>query len=138
MDLVEKQHTELWSRGNLALIDACYADDFVGHFPGCVARGHEGIRGQVVGHRTAFPDWGEEILDVIVEGGTVVTRFRSRGTDLGGFMGNPPTGRKIEITEVCVFRIRDGKIAEQWVYPDIVALQGQLGSAPGMAEPQDS
>jgi predicted ester cyclase len=126
--LVEKQHAELWSRGNLALVEACYADDFVGHFPGCVARGHEGIRSQVISHRATFPDWREEVLDVIVEGDNVVTRFRSSGTDRGGFQRNRPTGRKVSITEVCIFRVRGRKISEQWVYPDIVALQSQLGA----------
>lgn len=126
--LVEKQHAELWSLGNLAVVEACYAEDFVGHFPGCVVRGGDGIRSQVAGHRTTFPDWREEVVDVIVEGNTVVTRFRSTGTDKGGFLGKAPTGKQVDIMEVCVFRVRDGKIAEQWVYPDIVALQSQLGS----------
>jgi steroid delta-isomerase-like uncharacterized protein len=127
VDLVKKQHAELWSRGDLALIDVFYAEDFVGHFPGAVVNGREGVRSQVVAHRASFPDWQEEVLDVVVEGDTVVTRFRSTGTDRGGFMGNPPTGKRVEITEVCVFRVRDGKITEQWVYPDIVALRTQLG-----------
>ena len=127
--LVEKQHDALWSQGDLTLIAECYTEDFVGHFPGCVVGGHEGVRSQVVAHRAAFPDWREEALDLIVEGETVVSRFHSTGTDCGGFMGNPPTGKRVDITEVCVFRIRDGKIAEQWVYPDIFALQSQLGAA---------
>lgn len=131
--LIERQHTELWSRGNLTLIPECYLPDFVGHFPGRVARGHVGIRSEVVEHRSSFPDWMEEVLQVIIEGNTVVTRFHSSGTDRGGFSGNPPTGRRVDITEVALFHVRDGKIAEQWVYPDIIALQTQLGPGGGAA-----
>ena len=41
-------------------------------------------------------------------------------------MGNPPTGNRVEISEVAIFRLRDGRIAEQWVYPDMLSMQQQL------------
>lgn len=127
VDLIERQHSELWSQGDIALITECFSPDFVGHFPGRVVGGHEGIRSEVVGHRKAFPDWHEEVLQVIVEGNMVVTHFRSHGTHRGAFLGSPATGKSVNITEVAIFHVQDGKIAEQWVYPDIVALRAQLG-----------
>jgi len=65
---------------------------------------------------------------VIADGDRVVTRFTSRGTNLGEFMGKPATGKRIEISEVCIHRIADGKIVELWVYPDVPRLQRQLYS----------
>lgn len=124
--VVELQHTEIWSKGNTELIPQIYAADFVGYFPGGTVRGHAGIRAQIEAHRQAFPDWNEEIEDVIYERDRVVTRFTSRGTNLGPFLGNAPTGRSITISEVSIYRIADGKIAEQWVYPDMRSMQQQL------------
>ena len=67
---------------------------------------------------------------MIVEGDRVATRFTSRATHRGEFMGIPATGRRIEIGEVAIFRMRDGRIAEQWAYPDTATLQQQLTGAP--------
>lgn len=121
--------SEIWSKGNVDLIDDLYEENFVGHFPGETVHGREGIRSQVVAHRRAFPDWTEEIEDTIAERDRVVVRFTSSGTNLGEFLGNPPTERHIEISEVAVFKMSDGKIVEQWVYPDILSMQRQLGEA---------
>jgi len=126
--VVELAHSEIWSKGNVDLIDNVYSEDFIGHFPGGTVRGHAGIRAEVEAHRTAFPDWTEVVDDVIADGDRVVTRFTSRGTNLGEFLGKPATGKRVEITEVCIQRIADGKIVELWVYPDFPSLQRQLYS----------
>lgn len=126
IDLIHKQHSELWSKGDLTVIDTSYAPNFVGHFPAQTVHGPSGIRSSVESHRRSFPDWTETVEDTIAEGDRVVTRFRSRGTNLGEFSGKPATGRRVEITEVCIFRIVDGKIVEQWVYPDLASMQRQL------------
>jgi len=64
---------------------------------------------------------------MIADRDRVVVRFTSRGTNLGEFLGNPPTGNHVELSEVAIFRLSNGKIVEQWVYPDILSLQSQLG-----------
>jgi steroid delta-isomerase-like uncharacterized protein len=117
---------EVFSKGNVDLVDELYAAEFVGHFPAETFHGPEGIRSHVIAHRTAFPDWREEIEDLIVERDRVVARFTSRGTNLGAFLDKPPTGNRVEISEVAIFRLQDGKIVEQWVYPDILSMQRQL------------
>lgn len=124
--LIYKQHSELWSKGDLTVIDSSYSPDFVGHFPAETVHGPSGIRSSVESHRRSFPDWTETVEDTIADGDRVVTRFRSRGTNLGEFFGKPATGRRVEITEVCIFRVVDGKIVEQWVYPDLASMQRQL------------
>jgi steroid delta-isomerase-like uncharacterized protein len=128
IELVRMQHSEIWSKGNVGIIPAVYAEDFTGHFPAGTVRGHAGIRARVEAHRTAFPDWTEVVDDVVADGDRVVTRFTSRGTNLGEFLGHPPTGNRVEISEVCIYRFADGKIAETWVYPDFRSMQRQLGA----------
>jgi len=126
-EVVQVVFSELWSKGSVELIDDLFAENFVGHFPGETAHGREGVRAQVSAHRQAFPDWTEEVEDMIADRDRVAVRFTSRGTNLGDFLGHPPTGNRVEISEVAIFRLSDSKIVEQWVYPDMLSLQRQLG-----------
>ena len=127
IEVVELQASEIWSKGNVDLIETIYSEDFIGHFPAGTVRGHDGIRSRVEAHRTAFPDWTEEVEDTIADRERVVVRFTSRGTNLGDFLGNPPTRNRVEISEVAIFKLSEGKIVEQWVYPDMLSMQRQLG-----------
>jgi steroid delta-isomerase-like uncharacterized protein len=124
--ILESVFSEVWSKGNVDLIDQLYAPGFIGHFPGETFRGREGIRSHVIAHRKAFPDWTETIQDTIIERDKIVARFTSQGTNLGEFLGKPPTGNHIKISEVAIFKIEDGMIVEQWVYPDMLSMQQQL------------
>jgi len=121
--------SEIWSRGKVDLIPDLFSENFVGHFPGGEAvHGREGLAAEVVAHREAFPDWTEVVDDEIIDHDRVAIRFTSRGTNKGDFLGNPPTGNGVAISEVAIFKFVDGKIAEQWVYPDILSLQRQLNA----------
>jgi len=128
-DLVRRDNEEVWNKGNLEIMDELYAADFVRHFlpNGSVTKGLEELRDHIRNHRKAFPDWAEEIKQIVAEGDLVVTHFSSTGTNEGSFMGNPPTGKKIQIDEMSIVRIADGKIAEQWLLPDLLSLNQQLG-----------
>ncbi len=126
IEVVHVVFSDIWSKGSVELIDGLFAENFVGHFPEGTVHGREGLLAQVTAHRQAFPDWTEEVEDTIVDRDLVAVRFTSRGTNLGDSLGNPPTGNRVEISEVAIFRLSDGKIAEQWVYPDILSLQRQL------------
>ena len=67
----------------------------------------------------------------MAEGDEVVIRFASTGTQLGEFQDMAPTGRKVRIQEMAIFRLSHGKIVEQWGMPDIHGLLAQLGG-PGL------
>lgn len=125
--LILLQH-QVWSTGDVELIANVYAPGFVGHFPGQRVEGHDGIRESIRKHRTAFPDWKETMVDFVFERNKAVSRFRSQGTNFGPFSGNPATGNAIDINELAIYRIENGRIAEQWVFPDIVSMQQQLRS----------
>lgn len=125
-ELVRRHQEEIWNKGNMAAIDEFYAPDFVGHFPFGESVGREGLRKQVASHRAAFPDWTEQIEEILAEGDLVAIRFTSRGTQRGEFRGISPTGRSVTIGEAAIFRIADGRIAEQWVFPDVGSLLEQL------------
>jgi steroid delta-isomerase-like uncharacterized protein len=129
--LILRHHDAVWSRGDLDAIDALYAPDFVGHHPGLPDWvGREGVKLAVQTIRAAFPDFQESVEDVVVEGDRVVTRFTASGTHLGALAGVHPTGRRMSMAEIGVFRVADGRIAEKWGVVDRLSLFQQLGVVP--------
>jgi hypothetical protein len=46
-------------------------------------------------------------------------------------MGMPPSGKRYEIGEIHVFRLRDGKVVEHWHQMDQMGMMKQLGAMPG-------
>src|SRR5689334_19025942 len=133
-----RSEAELWSKGNLAVADYLYSLDFICHFVGGMEwRGVEGTKSAVASHRTSFPDWNEKVDDIVAEGDRVVIRFTSTGTQRGEFAGIAPTGKKVSIQEVAIFRLANGKIVEQWGVPDLHGLIDQL-NAPSAGKTQTS
>ena len=127
-ELILRVHRDLWSEGNLEVLDDLIGPDFVGHAPiGADWIGSEGLRERIVAHRATFPDWSEEVKALVAEGDLVAVRFTSTGTDEGGFRGNVATGRRVEIQEYAIYRVAKGRVVEQWVLPDLLGLQQQLG-----------
>ena len=76
--------------------------------------------------RAAFPDWHQEIVELVHEGSTVVVRFRCTGTHRGSWQGLPATGRTMRIDEVYFFRITDGRINRVWGLEDTWTRMRQL------------
>ena len=128
-DLVLTMNREVWNKGNLAAVDELFSANFVQHFlpDSSELKGINTFRERVREHREAFPDWKENIKYIVAEDDLVVIQFESSGTNLGSWLGNPPTGRKVHINEFSILRVENGKIAEQWLMPDLFSLNKQLG-----------
>ena len=75
----------------------------------------------------AIPDARGEVLDVVAEGDKVVLVDRFGGTHRGEFYGHPGTGNRIEWMAIYIYTIRDGKILEDAVMTDALAIRQQLG-----------
>ncbi|MFJ8079856.1 ester cyclase [Streptomyces sp. NPDC096205] len=79
----------------------------------------------------AFPDVRVTIEDVIAEDDKLVFRNTVTGTHLGEYRGAPPTGRKVEYSEIFVVRFtEDARIAEIWGVVDVLTQLRQLGMVP--------
>jgi predicted ester cyclase len=128
--LIDGLH-KLWSDGNVAAIPVIYAPNFVAHMPKGWGKtqsrdGHDGIRKAIERLRVGFPDWREHVQDVLIDGDKVAVRYFSTGTNLNSFEGNPPTGQKICVDELSIFRIANGRVAEQWCLNDDLAFSKQM------------
>ncbi len=123
---------ELWNRSNFELVDQMLASASDGH-SSTVIRGPEGAMAFVPSLRSAFPDLRFTVLDQIAEEDKVATRWKLDGTHEGAFQGVPPSGERMEMTGITIFRIANGKLIEGWTNEDQLGMMQQLGlvSEPG-------
>ena len=71
-----------------------------------------------------------EILDLVAEGDKVTAHINCHVTHKADFMGKPPTGQQYEMQGVEIFRGKDGKLAERWVFIDQMPMMRALGVIP--------
>ena len=135
--IVQRLH-DLWNTGDLARIPEIFHPDFAGHWPPSSRkperRGLPDVRAGIVSTRTAFPDWFEKVVDMVAEGDRVATRYISTGTHRGDFWGLAPTGTKVTVHEMSIYRIAEGKIIEQWCSIDELDRLMQLGAVERRAQ----
>lgn len=130
--VVRRVVEEMWNRGDPAAVEELIHEDLVEHGAfGGAAGGREDARRTVSSFRAAFPDLVLEIDDLVGEGEHVALRWSGGGTHEGEFMGAPPTGKRVEIEGIDIYRVAGGQVIEHWGYPDVVALVQQLGGPPG-------
>lgn len=79
---------------------------------------------------SAFPDIQLEVEDMFASEDKVAVRLRLFGTHTGEFLGTPPTGKRIAYLSHEVYRIANGKIAEEWICSDMLTLLTQIGAIP--------
>ena len=68
--------------------------------------------------RTAFSDMRITVEDMIAEGDRVAARVTMRGIHQGEFQGIAPTGKRVQVRAIDMFRIADAKIVEHWGHGD--------------------
>lgn len=122
---------EVGNEGKLELADEIF-DRYIAHQAdgSVIERGPEDVRRFMGEFREAFPDFRCTIEDQIAEGDKVVTRWTMRGTHEGEFRGIAPTGNRLEITGIGIFRFSEGKVVESWDNFDQLGMMRQLGAIP--------
>ena len=105
---------EILNQGKFQVADEIYAPNFQNHG---LHRSADLKKDQDAVHaeKKAFPDLHVSVQEMIAEGDKVAVLWTFRGTHTGyGYEGLPPTGTKIEIRGMTLWRIVDGKIVEEW------------------------
>jgi len=125
--LVLRTHQEVWSNGNLDLIDELYSPDYIGHWAAGNDSDRETLKQIVAESKAVFPDKTEEVVRVVAEGDLVVSHFIASGTFMGKIDGVQSEGQRISRPEIAIHRVVDGKIVEQWTVADQLTLMQQLG-----------
>lgn len=88
--------------------------------------GRDVWRQNVDGMYRAFPDLRAEIDDIFASAGKVAVRLTFRGTHREEFQGVPATHRQVEYRSLELYRVAEGKIAEEWIASDIATLMAQI------------
>jgi steroid delta-isomerase-like uncharacterized protein len=126
--VVRRNNEEVQSKGNFAVFEELFADDFVDHTtqPGTTPD-KAGVRKLYKYMREAFPDFRSEIHWQLTDGDRVTTYKTYYGTHDGPFLGIAPTYRKIHFESVDVMRVQNGKITDHWGVGNLLSLMQQIG-----------
>ena len=129
--LVREITDVIWNGRDLDRIAEFYAPDFVGDYrPYALREGHAGVRAMVEGAWTAFPDYHEEVHELIAEGDRVVIHLTISGTQQCQWGPLPATGKRAAFDEIVILQIRDGKVLRQRGIVDNLSALRQLGAVP--------
>ena len=117
---------------NFSAIDDLMETNYVEHSPPPpgVGTGTAGMKQILEMFTSAFPDMRSTIDELIAEDDKVVGIITTTGTHRGEFMGNPASGKQINLSEIHVVRIVNGKAVEHWGLQDQLSLMQQIGAMP--------
>ena len=129
MSLAARRYYTFWHTGDPKFAELALDAGFVDlNLP--VGR-PQGPSGQILASaqfRRAVPDLQLEVEEMMIVGDRVIGRLHFNGYFTGSFEGRQGQGQKIEFSAVDLYRIKDGKIVENWHLEDNLSLMCQLGS----------
>ena len=120
----------LFRSGNAEIFREVYAPDATYYFPSGITEpmSLEQEIEQFKMFHSGIPDLVHHIEEIITAGDKVVVRFIARGTHTGDLgMGLPPTGDKVEVSSIVIYRIENGKIVEERQEADMLGFMQQFG-----------
>ena len=119
---------EIFNAGRFEVAAEIYAPDFVNHGrtrDAFLKEDQDAARGW----KSAFPDLKITVQQIIAEGDLVTVLWTAKGTNTGAGNGLPATGKSAAGRGITIWRIRDGKIREEWSEFDQHSMMQQLGLA---------
>jgi predicted ester cyclase len=130
--MVRRFYEEVENRQKLDVADELIHPEFrdvhnsASPFP---VEGIEGVKKLATGLHHAL-DLQIEILELIAEGDRVTAHINCHVKHQSEFMGKAPTDEQFEMQGVEIFRGKDGKLAERWVFIDQIPMMRALGVLP--------
>jgi predicted ester cyclase/quinol monooxygenase YgiN len=115
---------------NVDAVGHLFDQSFVHHFRMPVPPGFEGLRQVGLIMNGAFPDVVVTEEDLIASGDMVVERSSAAATHKGAMMGTLPTNKRIQWSEIHIYRLHDGRIVEHWAEVSMMELLQQIGALP--------
>ena len=126
-EVVKSYWNGKWNERRPGILDELQTPNVVYHGTSMQMNGLEEYKKVYGIFLSAFQDTKLTIEGIIAEGDTVMTRVKMTGMHKGDFEGIPATGKVVTLSAFTVFRLVDGKIAEEWEILDDLGLMTQLG-----------
>ena len=129
-NLIRRYYADIWNRWDDDAVDEIIAPgiEFRGSL-GVTVSGRDGFRGYVAQVRSAFPDFHNQVDELLAEGNAVAALLTYTGTHQGELYGAAPTHKRVEYGGIAFFRIAQGQITNGLVYGDTMGLMSQIGAA---------
>ena len=129
--IIRRATEEFYNQGNIERVVEFYAATYVHHDPASPhVRNRDGLAESVRAFRAGCPDLHITTDDLVAEGDMVTKRWTIRSTHTGNLSGLPPTGNRITVNGLELFRLANGKIVECWLGYDNLSMMQQLGVIP--------
>ena len=129
--IVRRFIEEVLSGNQVAQVETLVAPHYINHLlPPGMAQGPEGEKAFIGMFRSAFPDFRMTVEDLLGEADRVAGRWVFTGTHTGAFQGIPPTGHRVTMTGMNIFRLENGQIVDNQSNFDQFGLLQQLGVIP--------
>ena len=125
--LLNSLFNEGLNQRKMEIADELFHPEYVNYsFPG--QKGAEAFKNIGAMFLAAFPDMKITVEDIIEEGDKLATYGYWQGTHKGNFQGIDATGKSVKVNYLDVWKVKDGKLHENWVQMDIAGLMHQLGA----------
>ena len=131
---MQRFYADAWNRWQDRAVDELLTTDFA--FRGSLgdhAHGRDGFRLYRDKVRSAFPDFHNEVREIVAEEERAAVRLRCSGRHEGELFGIAATGRSIAYDAAAFLRARDAQLCAAWVLGDLEQLRRQLGRSGGLA-----
>ena len=120
---------KIWNTGDLSIADEIYSPEILYHHLNIYEdrTGIDAFKEFVASIRTTYPDFFVVFENTFIEGEWATAQWTISGTNTGPRGDLPPTGKKMKVSGVTIYQIKDGKIVEEWLYYNQGAILKQLG-----------
>jgi len=126
-----QRYAAFWNTGDPALAKQALSPDFIDRtLPAGREQGPNGPLQASLGFRTAVPDLKAEVTHLIADGDQVTLRLHFTGHFTGHFGAVQGAGQVIDFQAFDLYRVADGRIAENWHLEDNLTLLRQMGIIP--------
>ena len=117
------------NRRDVGALSRLFADNCMVESPtaGRIVRGVAAVDDIHRAWAAGFPDATFTTDEILVEGDRLVWIARAAGTDTGGFLGLPPTGRRFDLPVVVFSTFEDGLVVSERRIYDFTGLLVQTG-----------
>ncbi|GAB1037976.1 ester cyclase [Shewanella algae] len=124
-------YAAFWNSGDPAFARAALSEHFVDRtLPSGRSQGLGGVLQASEGFRRAVPDLSAEIEHLLVADDYVTVRLRFRGHFSGQFGEQQGQGQAINFQAVDLYRVKQGRITDNWHLEDYQSLFSQMNLKP--------